>query len=858
MKNLFNKKRFCILLSALLISNCLTQLPPKKANATWTVVDYSIMTDDDLSEEDRALMHEDNWLNNYVAERRGKTFDTLTLADFLGVKRLDYSSSKITTIPNSIKFMSNLDYIYLYNNHLTTLPPEIGNLTKLTTVYLLNSTLTTLPPEIGNLTNLDYLYIDSTLLTSLPPEIGNLTKLTILYLKNNQLKTLPPEIGNLTKLTNLTLTKNKITTIPPEIGNLTNLKTLTLDQNQITTLLPEIGNLTTLTTLNLASNQITTLPPEIGNLTTLTTLYLNNNRITTIPPEIGNLTTLTTLYLNNNSITTIPPEIGNLTTLTTLYLNNNSITTIPPEIGNLTKLTNLTLTKNQITTIPPEIGNLTNLKTLTLDQNQITTIPPEIGNLTNLTNLYLNNNRLTSILPEIGNLTTLTTLNLASNQITTLPSTINNLTKLTNSSFNLANNYFTSKLVNFPKANYSNNFINVVSPHSDLDFLNNSPIVLNLGTSLNVSSLINKYYNSFMPQPVVAQLQLVVDDPTIIDSTGKAIAYGTTNIRVQFPNNPSDNPSGITQTSIQVTVPSPDTVGPTTPTVTLDNTSNPTNSNVGFTVGGSTDDISGVKNYQYIVDPSYTDGRYTGTWQDYSTIVTVSTEGNHLVAVRAVDNAGNYSSIATKQFTIDKTAPVINLTQTLAESKIDSTINYSITEDNFSSVVLPDGTTSTSKTGTFKASENGTYSFNCTDTAGNVTTKTIDVTEISSVQCSLSTNEIDFVTADVLGSPEPTVGSLDYSVTSSAPYVVKTKAVTSFANTEDPSLVIPITALGVKVNGGETIYYTGMTDTITLATRMGSIDPSVYNLDFVVNPSEFYGLKAGVYKSVVQIIAEQQ
>ena len=45
------------------------------ANATWTVVDYAAMTDDDLSAEDKALMHEDNWLNNYVAGQKGKTLE---------------------------------------------------------------------------------------------------------------------------------------------------------------------------------------------------------------------------------------------------------------------------------------------------------------------------------------------------------------------------------------------------------------------------------------------------------------------------------------------------------------------------------------------------------------------------------------------------------------------------------------------------------------------------------------------------------------------------------------------------------------------------------------------------------------
>ena len=695
---------------AVALAISLSIMPNKitNANATWTVVNYSTMTDAQLSTADKALMHEDNWLNNYVATNRGKTLATLTLSDFLSIRELTKINSSITTIPPSIKFMTNLNILYLYDNKIATIPPEIGNLMSLSKMYL-------------------------------------------------------------------------------------------------------------------QGNQLTSLPTEIGNLTNLTTLSLSLNKLTDVPTTLWNLINLNALYLAGNQLTSINTNINKLTKLNDLYLHCNKLTTVPSALWGLRELTTLSLYGNQLTSLSPSVGNLTNLKILYICNNQFTSIPTEIGNLVNLEILYINDN-----------------------QLTTLPSSINNLTKLNNSNFHLENNYFTSKLPNFPNANYSNNFINVVSPHSDLDFITNTSMTIDVGSKINVSDIIKKTYFATMPQSIIDQLQVVADDPTIIDSTGKALKYGKTNIRVKFPNNPVGNTSGITQTSIQVTVSPPDTVGPTTPTITLNNSASPINSNISFTVGGSTDALSGVNKYQYMIDPLFSGGVYTGTWKDYSTPVTVSTEGNHLVVARAVDNAGNYSSIATKQFTIDKTAPVVNLTQTLAESKIDSTINYSVTETNFNNIVLPDGTMSTSKTGTFKASSNGTYSFKVTDKAGNVTTKTIDVTEISSVQVTFGSQNI--ITFD----DNTEEKQLSLSVTSSTNYDLGIMADTDFVS-EDNNLSIPIEKINLEINDNANVVQeiNELKKLITLSENSSTIGKEHLINIKMNNPT--IGYKAGKYTSKLSL-----
>nr|MDO8083447.1 leucine-rich repeat domain-containing protein [Candidatus Sigynarchaeum springense] len=77
--------------------------------------------------------------------------------------------------------------------------------------------LTSLPESIGNLVNLEKLYLSGNQLSSLPESIGQLKSLTWLSLSNNQLSSLPGTIGNLESLTVLDLSSNKISSLPGTI-----------------------------------------------------------------------------------------------------------------------------------------------------------------------------------------------------------------------------------------------------------------------------------------------------------------------------------------------------------------------------------------------------------------------------------------------------------------------------------------------------------------------------------------------------------------------------------------------------------------------------------------------------------------
>lgn len=139
-----------------------------------------------------------------------------------------------------INFFS-LDYYFNGNEQITIFPAEICNLKNLKKIvagsvfdqeYCLFN-LTTLPNCISKLENLEELHLQNNSLVSLPSEIGKLKKLKRLKLGGNKLTTLPKEIGELKQLELLTLWRNQIVTLPNEIVNLTNLKGLSFWSNPI-------------------------------------------------------------------------------------------------------------------------------------------------------------------------------------------------------------------------------------------------------------------------------------------------------------------------------------------------------------------------------------------------------------------------------------------------------------------------------------------------------------------------------------------------------------------------------------------------------------------------------------------------
>ncbi|HEY0076553.1 MAG TPA: COR domain-containing protein [Abditibacteriaceae bacterium] len=268
-------------------------------------------------------------------------------------------------------------------------------------LYLSDSRLTTLPESIGQLTDLESLYLSSNQLTELPDSLCQLKQLRGLYLAYNHIATLPQEIGQLAKLESLDLSRNALTTCPDSLVQLSQLKSLHLYDNQLTWLPDNIDQLAELVSLFVFRNQLTKLPESLGNLSKLTTLFISDNQLTKLPESFGNLSRLGILYMARNLVRSLPESIGQLTYLESLNISANQLANLPESIGHLNRLQDLDLSDNQFTTLPEGMRRLVQLETLDLSDNQISQLPEWLSQLPRLSKLYLHGNELLRLPSEI-------------------------------------------------------------------------------------------------------------------------------------------------------------------------------------------------------------------------------------------------------------------------------------------------------------------------------------------------------------------------------------------------------------------------------------------------------------------------
>ena len=146
--------------------------------------------------------------------------------------------------------------------------------------------LTTLPESLWQLTQLQELYLSDSELSHLPESLGQLTQLREFDLGGNQLNHLPESLGKLTQLRWLSVTVNRLKCLPESLGQLKQLEDLQLSRNQLSRLPESLGQLTRLRCLNLSDNQLSRLPESLLQLKNLKELYLHGNEALGIPLEV--------------------------------------------------------------------------------------------------------------------------------------------------------------------------------------------------------------------------------------------------------------------------------------------------------------------------------------------------------------------------------------------------------------------------------------------------------------------------------------------------------------------------------------------------------------------------------------------
>ena len=151
---------------------------------------------------------------------------------------------------------------------------------------LSNLELSSLPESVFNLAQLEELYIGQNLLTFLPHSLERLSRLRELYAGFNQIQSLPESVGNLHRLRVLDLSGNSLIALPGAITHLGGLRELVLANNRIAELSDSLEGLRELRGLDLSHNLLTTLPNSMRALKELQWLFLHGNRGLGLAPEV--------------------------------------------------------------------------------------------------------------------------------------------------------------------------------------------------------------------------------------------------------------------------------------------------------------------------------------------------------------------------------------------------------------------------------------------------------------------------------------------------------------------------------------------------------------------------------------------
>ncbi|XP_078583792.1 uncharacterized protein LOC144866304 [Branchiostoma floridae x Branchiostoma japonicum] len=373
--------------------------------------------------------------------------------DITDLDYLDVSNNKLTSIPEAIGRLQKLDHLDASGNTLTSLPQAIGSLQGLKSLYVHSNNLSELPDGLEALQRLEYLYVGDNKLTELPSKIFSCVNLAIFDARNNKVSTFPPGVEKLQKLRVLCINDNRLTEVPPEILTLADLEVLSVSNNKLSSFPPGVEELQKLRELYIYGNQLTEVPSGVCLLSNLEVLNVSENKLSTLPPNVEKLQKLKRLYLHCNQLTEISPAVCFLSNLELLDVNSNKLSTFPPGVEKLQKLKELSISDNQFTELPPGVCSLPNIELLSVGMNPIRRLPNDVTRLLSLKALSVPGCQfdefprqvlqlktleklyagacLFRIVPdEVGNLQHLWFLSLEHNLLRTLPSTLSHLHNL--------------------------------------------------------------------------------------------------------------------------------------------------------------------------------------------------------------------------------------------------------------------------------------------------------------------------------------------------------------------------------------------------------------------------------------------
>ena len=329
----------------------------------------------------------------------GITFEKLPkiFMAFPEVKKVTIESN-LTTIPDEIQEMSDLQYLNISLNNFSEIPKCLRNLENLKELVIYsNKPKSETPIELNgfeNVSQITKLKLDRTYLEKIPDSLKYLKDLETLEMKNCGLR----NIDNICSLVNLKeayLNKNGIEKIPSCISQLKQLENLEIsiyNTQEADPIFPNsFGELQKLKSLlfQRCYSKISQLPECLTNLNNLEILHLYETNFT-LPDSISKLSKLKELIVTENcTIKKLPANIGWCENLEKITVRDTNIKDVSGSLTNLQNLRYLDLSHNKIKRLPENLEKWKKLEYLDLTYNPIEYIPESIGKLSSLKDLYI-------------------------------------------------------------------------------------------------------------------------------------------------------------------------------------------------------------------------------------------------------------------------------------------------------------------------------------------------------------------------------------------------------------------------------------------------------------------------------------
>lgn len=128
------------------------------------------------------------------------SLDHLTDSKRQQIQHLHLTYNRLSFLPPSVCFLSNLEYLDISNNALTVIPDDIMRLTNLKTFVAKNNLLneSSFPKEFERM-QVETLNLSGNRFEDIPMQCLKMTTLQSLSLGGNRLKNIPAEIESLTR-----------------------------------------------------------------------------------------------------------------------------------------------------------------------------------------------------------------------------------------------------------------------------------------------------------------------------------------------------------------------------------------------------------------------------------------------------------------------------------------------------------------------------------------------------------------------------------------------------------------------------------------------------------------------------------